>query len=135
MQVRSLLVIAQGMEGRADYVLKVRLPRVDDRVSDRGPPERWGVGSRQSAVGSAPSLMTVGIGIERLVAEVFAQQAELPQVISDVLAHVRDRAVRAHDDLDVLAFVLELVGRARVPKPSNLRRDRCRRVRRFAFRA
>ena len=119
------------MEGRVDYVLNVRLPCVDDRVCDRGPSESRGVGGRGSGVGSrlpihrsrltfpysrlptpdsrfrsAPGPMAVRIGMERLVAEVFAQQAELPQVISDVLAHVRDRAVRAHDDLDVLAFVL-----------------------------
>ena len=38
---------------------------------------------------------------EDAVAEVRAQQAELPQVVGDVLAHVGHRAVRANNDLRV----------------------------------
>ena len=40
--------------------------------------------------------------MQRLVVEILAEQAELPELIGDVLADVGDGAVRAHDDLVVL---------------------------------
>src|SRR6266567_6074042 len=45
--------------------------------------------------------MAVRIGIERLVTKIPAQQTELPQMISDVLTHVGDGAIRPHDDLHI----------------------------------
>ena len=61
-----------------------------------------------------PDLMAVGIAIELAIAEVASQQAELPQVIGDVLADVADRAVGAHDDLRVLVgtglFLFRIAG-------------------------
>ena len=45
--------------------------------------------------------MAVGITIEAAIAKVATQQAELPQVISDVLADIADGTVGADDDLGV----------------------------------
>ena len=44
----------------------------------------------------------VWVSEELLVAEVLAQQAELPQMIGNVFANIGDRAVGADDDLRVL---------------------------------
>ena len=71
-------------------------------------------------VGGHPEHAAVGIGLERAVVEILAQQAEFPELIRDVLAHVGDRAIGAHDHLAlfgepghhpaarVLAFGLEV---------------------------
>ena len=45
---------------------------------------------------------------ERLVVEIPLQEAELPELIGDVLADIGHRAVRADDDLFLVLLVLEL---------------------------
>src|SRR5262245_4685126 len=53
--------------------------------------------------------MSVGITIELAIAKVFSQQAELPQVVRDVFAYVRDGPVGAHDHLSVFIRSLWLI--------------------------
>ena len=59
--------------------------------------------------------MPFGIALPEAVIKVLAEQAELPELIGDVLADVSDRAVRAHDDFAVLGFLLArcVLGRGR----------------------
>ncbi len=71
---------------------------VDDVVDGRGAAEVRMV--RLAVLGRDPALV-IGIGEERLVAEVAAEQAELPEVVGDVFADVGDGAVGADDDLGV----------------------------------
>ena len=49
------------------------------------------------------------VGEEALVAEVAAEQAELPKVVGDVFADVGDGAVGADDDFGVVVRVLRAV--------------------------
>src|SRR4051794_10843080 len=53
-----------------------------------------------------PAIVTIRIAKELAIAEILPQQAELPQVIGDVLAGISDRSIRPHDDLVV--FVRQL---------------------------
>ena len=98
--VRGLLGVAQQAERFDDGVLRIALPRVDD-VVDRGDIAEVRM-VRLAVLGRNPDLMLVGILVEAPIAEVAAQQAELPEVISDVLADIADRAIGAHDDLRIL---------------------------------
>ncbi len=54
----------------------------------------------------------VGVCEELAVAEVAAQQAELPEVIGNVLADVGDGAVGADDDLGVFVDLARLTAAA-----------------------
>ena len=78
-------------------LLQIRLPRVDDVVDGRGAPER-----RRAARAAAGIDVVAHSGrhrgaLEDAVVEVPAEQAELPELIRDVLADVGDRAVGSHD--------------------------------------
>ena len=57
--------------------------------------------SASAVLGGDPALVPVGIVKELLVAEVAAQQAELPQVVGNVLANVAHGAIRPHNDFGV----------------------------------
>src|ERR1700719_2428259 len=46
-----------------------------------------------------PTLVLVGIKKKLAISEILSQQAELPHVIRNVLAHVTDGAIRAHNYL------------------------------------
>ena len=79
--------------------LGVRLPRVDHVINRLGPAK---VRVRLHSLFGRNPAFVIGVGEKRLVAKVLAQQAELPQVVGDVLADVGDRAIRADDNLGVL---------------------------------
>ena len=48
-------------------------------------------------VGGHPEDAAVGVGLERAIVEILAQEAEFPELVGDVLAHVGDGAVGADD--------------------------------------
>ncbi|XWK71073.1 hypothetical protein RBB80_18810 [Tunturiibacter gelidiferens] len=99
--------VAHAAKGGDDVVLRVVLAGVDDVVDGVGFAEG---GVRSIAVGGGDPATTIGIFAKFCVAEVLAgEEAELPEVIGDVLADVGDGAVGADDDLGV--FVGEAGGR------------------------
>ena len=102
-----------------DVVLRVVLAGVDDVVDGVGVAE-GGAAGIAGAGGRDPAGVR-RIVVELFVAEVLAgQQAELPEVVGDVLADIGDGAVGADDDLGVF------VGALRVTYPR--RAARCLRL-------
>ena len=96
--VVGLLGVAHAAQ-RLDHVgLRIGLPRVDHVVDGLRAAE---VRMVLLALFRRDPALVIGIGEERLVAEVAAQQAKLPQVIGDVFADIGDGAVGAHDHLGV----------------------------------
>src|SRR5271157_2586808 len=98
--VRSLLRIAEQPDGLDDGVLRIALPRVDHVVDGCHAAKMRMVSL--AVLGRDPHIMPVGIAIEPAIAEVAPEEAELPQVVGDVLADIANRAIRAHDYLRVL---------------------------------
>jgi hypothetical protein len=116
--------VTHAAQGGHHVVLRVGLRRVDhvvDRIRLGEDGVRGIVGLRVARAGPAGAdrapadLDRVRVGrilVELLVVEILArQQTKLPQMVSDILADVRHRAVRAHDDLRL--FVRAGVGIAR----------------------
>src|SRR3979409_2317450 len=64
-----------------------------------------------AVVAGNPTDAPIGVTRTSALAEVASQQAELPHVVSDVLAHVTDGAVRAHNHFLIL-FRDRLLGSA-----------------------
>ena len=77
--------------------LQVHLPRVDDVVDALRVAERRRVGVAVAGR-RRPERPAVGLRREAAIAEIAAEQAELPELVGDVLADVGDDAVRADDD-------------------------------------
>src|ERR1039458_1399939 len=94
----GLFGISHAAQGLDDVSLRVTLPRVNDVVDGlRATKVRMGL---VSMLGRDPALV-IWVSEERLVAKVLAQQAKLPQVIGDILAHVSYRAVGADNHFGV----------------------------------
>ena len=96
---RGLLGETELAQAGHDDVLEIALARIDDvvdarGVAERGPARRLGLGGRDPD--HVPAVFLPGP-----VVEILPQQAELPELVGDVLADVGDGAVRAHDDLVV----------------------------------
>ncbi len=97
--VRGLLRVTEKPECLDHGVLRIGLTRVNDVVNRGDVAEVRMI--RLAVLGRNPDLVIVGIAVELAVAEVQAQQTELPKMISNVFADVTDRSVRTHDDLGV----------------------------------
>ena len=85
-------------------LLQVTLTRIDDVVDRSGLSERWdwplsAVG-RRVAAGRRPERAAGVLVTEQAVAEVLAQEPELPELLGDVLAPIGHRPVRTNDDLE-----------------------------------
>ena len=105
--VIGLFGISHAAERLDDIGLRVRLARVDD-VVDRGRAAEARM-VRLTRFSGDPAFV-VGIREEAFIAEVLAEQSELPKMIGNVFADVGDGAVRADDDLGIF------VGRLRLPR-------------------
>ncbi len=92
-----LLVVPEGAQSGRDHVLQVRLARVDDVVDARAVAELLTGGGLLA--GGDPQDASVRIAHQWTVVEILAEQAELPELVGDVLADVGHRAVGTHDDL------------------------------------
>ncbi len=94
----GLFGISHAAQGLDDVSLRVTLPRVNDVVDGlRATKVRMGL---VSMLGRDPALV-IWVSEERLVAKVLAQQAKLPQVIGDILAHVSYSPIRPHNHFRV----------------------------------
>ncbi len=115
----------------AHDLLRVGLADVDDVVHARraaegrrrripalvgGPPDRVRAHGRRDLVGSDGARAPVGS--EALVVEVRPEEAELPELIRDVLRRVGHGAVRAHEDLVGLLHAGELFGAGEAQHPA-----------------
>jgi len=86
--VIGLLFITQPPQRLDDVVLRIALPRVNYVVNAVGVAEMRML--RLALDRRSPALVG-GISMKRQVAEILAQQTELPKVICNVLADVRHR--------------------------------------------
>ena len=82
----------------------------------RGPPDGVAPDARRDLVGRDGA--GVPVGFEPLVVEVHAEQAELPELVGDVLGRVGHRSVRAHEDLVRLLHSGELFGLREAQDPA-----------------
>src|ERR1019366_2068463 len=97
--VRGLVRVTQQPECLDHCVLWIGLTRVDYVIYRRDVAKVRMV--RLAVLGRNPDFVLVGIAVELAVAEVQAEQTELPQMIGNVLADVSDGPIRTHDDLGV----------------------------------
>ena len=110
MAALGALGVAQGGDRRLHHPLRVRLADVDDvehlaRVAER---RRGGLAG---VAGRAPEDVAVGIGAVAAVPEVPVDEAQLPELVGDVLARVRDDSIGPDDDLVLVELSLGGVGR------------------------
>ena len=87
--------IAQRLQALSHDLLQVRLADIDDVVDPVAMTE-CGMDPLSLGRRSYPDIARL---LEMAVAEVPVEQAELPELVGDVLAGVGHRAVRADDDL------------------------------------
>src|SRR3974377_54788 len=106
--VGGFVWIAQQSDGLDHRVLRVALARVDNVVNRFHAPKVRMVGL--SVLRRNPALVSVRIPEKLSVAKIATQEAELPQVVGDVLANVTNCAVRANDDLCVFVRTRLLFG-------------------------
>ena len=104
--------VAHAAQSLNDVGLRIGLARVNDVVDGLRAAKVRMLGG---TVYRREPALAVGVGEEGEIAEVLAKEAELPEVIGDVFADVRDGAVGADDDLGILVgaalrAVLVLVG-------------------------
>ena len=104
--VIGLIGVSHAAQGLDDVGLRVRLARIDDVVDGRGAAEVRMV--RLALFRRNPALV-IGISEEGLVAEVLAEQAELPKVVGDVFADVGDGAVRTNNNFRIFVGVPSVV--------------------------
>ncbi len=98
------LMVAERREAGADDLLQVALARVDDVDHPLAAAEGGVLGGALDGRRPEPLLFPPA------VAEVLAEQAELPELVGDVLADVGHRAVGAHDHLVGILETGELRG-------------------------
>src|SRR5215469_13400177 len=92
--------------------LQIHLPRVDDVVDAPGVSERRGARIRLVRR-RRPEWLAVPLRRETSIAEVLAEQSELPELVRDVFADVGDDAIRSNDYLlaldDILDDIFEII--------------------------
>src|SRR5579864_4026127 len=106
MVILRLRRVAKAANGFNHIVLWIALARINHVVDGIDSTKMRMIGFARFS--RHPDLMAVGIAIETAVAEVAAQQAKLPQVISNVLTDVGYCVVGTDDDLGVLIRALRL---------------------------
>ena len=97
-RAQSALLVPERLDAGAHHALRVRLADVDHVVDSARVAEARGAGLALAARGG-PERPSVGQHAVNPIAEVAVELAQLPELVGDVLAGVRDRAVRANDDL------------------------------------
>ena len=100
----GLREVAERLEPGADDLLQVALADVDDVEH---PP---GVAEQRMPLDAVLGGLPDPLLLPEAVAEVAAEQAELPELVGDVLADVGHRAVRADDHLVGVLEAGELLG-------------------------
>src|ERR1043166_5139708 len=91
-----------------DDILRIRLSRVDD-VVDRLAAAKTGMLAGDRISRRHPDFATIRILVKLPVIKIEPEDAELPHLVSDVLAGVGDGAVGADEDLVALVLVRALV--------------------------
>ncbi len=96
--------VAETAQRFGDDVLHVRLARVDDVVNRNGGLGKMRSGRIALESGGGPNRFAFGSVWPFAVVEIFAEQAEFPELIGNVFADVGDGAVRADDDFVLSIF-------------------------------
>ena len=110
----ACFVETERPQPRDHHILQIRLAHVDHVVNRVAFAEMRATGCGCGSIGRDPDFVAVGVSRQRPVVEVFAEQPELPELVSDVLADVSDGAVRAHDHFAVfVGFVFAAERRRR----------------------
>ncbi len=105
-RVIGLLVITQRAQAGYHNILQIRLPRVDHVVHQLATTE-FRPARRLRLVGADKDRVTVKLSPWPII-EIFAEQAELPKLVGDVLADIGNRVVGTNDDLAVVGILIGL---------------------------
>src|SRR5437867_5737837 len=95
--------MADGHERLLQQLLQIRLPDVDDVVDVRRAAEHRMVAF--AACRARRPQRSLWAILEDAIVEILSKQSKLPELVRDVLADVRDDAVRTHDDFFTLFAV------------------------------
>src|ERR1700751_4112049 len=89
--------VAEGTQSRRDYLLGIGLPRIHHVEDFVGVAERRRACVAALACGD-PGFVSVRVRVKPLVVKIAVEEAELPEVVGDVLSDVCDRAIGSDDD-------------------------------------
>ena len=112
-----LIRIPEKPQPLRDDSLEIGLADIDDVVNRRTGAEGGVILPARPVIGG-PQNSPVGVGVERAVVEVRAQEPEFPELIGDVLPDVRHRPVGADQDLLALGQVGEIGAPGEVHHPA-----------------
>src|SRR5271154_6432262 len=94
------LRVAERSQASHHHVLQVRLARINHVVDALGLAEgRRGLVSW--TIGGRPHYVAIRISEPAPVIKILSEKPELPELVSNVLSDIRNRAVGAHDHLAV----------------------------------
>ena len=87
----GLFFIARRSKSLHDDALRISLTRINHVIDSRGPAKLRSV--RHTRTRRDPRLVAIGMPVERPVVKIAAEQAKFPEMVCNIFADVRNRAV------------------------------------------